>query len=147
MKCIDCGQPITGSTIPVVVHWGQAPTLPHLGRKIAEARCIPCDDKRRGKTAKPSTGDVRTPATALPSTKATKTSPKSSSPASSSKFHGGERIYRIVKKNPRKEGTWGWKSFQLIKDGMTVDQYIKAGGRKNDLQWDVDHKFVELKEK
>jgi hypothetical protein len=65
--------------------------------------------------------------------------------SSSSKFSGDERIYRIVKKNPRKEGTHGWNSFNLIKDGMTVSDYLSKGGRKNDLAWDLDHKFIELR--
>jgi hypothetical protein len=57
----------------------------------------------------------------------------------------GKRIYRIAKTNPRREGTWGWKSFNLITDGMTFEEYKNKGGRNNDLQWDIDKKFVELR--
>ena len=57
----------------------------------------------------------------------------------------GKKIYRISKTNPRKEGSWGWKSFNVITDGMTYEDYIKLGGRPQDLAWDEDHKFIEIK--
>jgi hypothetical protein len=57
MKCIDCNNPISASTPPVVVKWGDPPELPHLGRKIAQARCLDCNEKLRGKTPR-STGAV-----------------------------------------------------------------------------------------
>jgi hypothetical protein len=56
-----------------------------------------------------------------------------------------KKIYKLVKANPRKEGTWGWKSFNLIKDGMSYAEYKAAGGRNNDLSWDISHKFVEVR--
>lgn len=57
----------------------------------------------------------------------------------------GKKIYKLVDGNPRREGTHGFTSFALIKDGMPYDDYIKAGGRNNDLGWDIDHKYVELR--
>ena len=57
----------------------------------------------------------------------------------------GKQIYRISKTNPRKEGSWGWKSFNLITDGITYEEYIRLGGRPQDLAWDEDHKFIEIK--
>jgi DNA-binding MarR family transcriptional regulator len=59
----------------------------------------------------------------------------------------GKHIYRISKTNPRREGTHGYKSFALIKDGMTFEAYRQAGGRNNDLAWDLDHGFVEMRDK
>ena len=55
------------------------------------------------------------------------------------------KIIKKVSDNPRREGTFGYKSFQLIKSGMTVEQFVKKGGRLRDLHWDVDHEYVELK--
>lgn len=46
-------------------------------------------------------------------------------------------------KNPRRPGSHGWNSLKIIIDagdkGITLDAYQKAGGRMNDLHWDVDH--------
>ncbi len=56
-------------------------------------------------------------------------------------------IFRKTKDNPRREGTWGHKSFALIKDGMTYEAYKAAGGRNNDLMWDVEHGHLELRDK
>lgn len=55
----------------------------------------------------------------------------------------GGKFFKLVKENPRREGTHGHKSFNLLKDGMTYDEYIAAGGRNNDLRWDIDHGWVE----
>lgn len=63
--------------------------------------------------------------------------------ASTSKF-SSKKITKLVKDNPRRKGTWGWKSFNLIKSGMTYEQYLAAGGRRNDLAWDVRHKNVKV---
>ena len=57
----------------------------------------------------------------------------------------GKRIFKISKSNPRKPGTLGHQSFELIKDGMTFEEYKKAGGRNQDLRWDAEHGFVEVK--
>ncbi len=57
----------------------------------------------------------------------------------------GKKIYKLVKENPRREGSIGWTSFNLIKDGMSYEEYIAAGGRAGDVQWDLDHGFIELK--
>lgn len=49
--------------------------------------------------------------------------------------------------NPRREGTKGHRSYQLIlKAGgeMPYSIYKLQGGRPNDLQWDLDHGHVEL---
>ncbi len=54
------------------------------------------------------------------------------------------RIIKLVKQNPRKPKTKGHKSFSLIRNGMTVRQYLKHGGRAQDLRWDVDHGYVKL---
>lgn len=56
----------------------------------------------------------------------------------------GKRITKLTKENPRRKGTIGFKSFNLIKSGMTYEQYLAAGGRRQDLAWDVDHKYVKV---
>lgn len=69
----------------------------------------------------------------------------SDQPGPRSKFTG-KRIIKLVKENPRRAGTHGHKSFELIEDGMTYEKYKEKGGRNNDLQWDIDHEYVKLSE-
>lgn len=59
--------------------------------------------------------------------------------------YSGKVINKLVDKNPRKEGTSGHKSWSLIRNGMPYDAYIAAGGVRRDLEWDLAHKWVELK--
>lgn len=60
-----------------------------------------------------------------------------------SKFTG-KKITKLVKENPRREGSAGFKSFALIQNGMTYEKYIAAGGRRTDLDWSIKHKHVKV---
>lgn len=62
---------------------------------------------------------------------------------------GGQFIYPTTKcggRNPRREGTHGWKSMKIILDspGITTAEYFRQGGRPNDLKWDIEHGNVEV---
>lgn len=56
-------------------------------------------------------------------------------------------IIKDVKGNPRREGSWGHQSFDLIKSGMSLTSFISKGGRMKDLRWDLAHGFCHLAEK
>ncbi len=56
----------------------------------------------------------------------------------------GKRIVRLTKENPRRAGGKGYKSWNLLKKGMTYEQFIAAGGRHTDLAWDISHGNVKL---
>ena len=59
----------------------------------------------------------------------------------------GKWIKLLVSDNPRKEGTAGWKSYELlISHGadMLYEEYIRQGGRLVDLRWDIDRDRVEV---
>lgn len=56
----------------------------------------------------------------------------------------GLAITKLVAENPRREGSIGHKSFSLIKNGMTYEQYISAGGRRSDLAFDKSKGYVKL---
>lgn len=66
------------------------------------------------------------------------------SPGPRSSFKG-KVIKKLVVDNPRREGTHGHRSWELIKNGMTYEAYIEAGGRPNDLKWDLDREWVSVK--
>lgn len=62
--------------------------------------------------------------------------------------NNGRTITAIVETNPRREGTHGHKSMEIVlkagKNGIKYEDYIAAGGRPNDLAWDLDHKSVKI---
>ncbi len=63
--------------------------------------------------------------------------------------HAGKRIYALVDGNPRRPGSLGYYSYQIVKKagtkGITYEAFIKAGGLNNGLRWDLERKFVEVK--
>ena len=69
---------------------------------------------------------------------------KSAGPGRTSEF-AGKRIFRVSKENPRREGSQGWKSWNVIKKGMTYEDFIKAGGSRGSLAKEVKNKRVKLK--
>ena len=62
-----------------------------------------------------------------------------------SKFTGSF-ILATQEDNPRREGTFGYASFAILntKVPMAFEDYIKAGGRNNDLNWDLDRDWVKI---
>jgi hypothetical protein len=54
----------------------------------------------------------------------------------------GMTILRLTRANPRKAGTSGGRSWDLITKGMTVEEFLAAGGIRRDLEWDIDHKWT-----
>lgn len=64
--------------------------------------------------------------------------------------HAGKKIFILTEKNanPRREGTHGHKSFELVRTAgsgkLTYEAYIEKGGRSNDLAWDLDKGYVKV---
>lgn len=56
----------------------------------------------------------------------------------------GKIIRKVATGNPRREGSLGYKSWEVLKSGMTYEKYIAAGGRRTDLAWDLAKGFVKL---
>jgi len=58
----------------------------------------------------------------------------------------GKTIRSLVTENPRREGTHGHISMAIIIKAKEIsyEDYRAAGGRPNDLQWDIDHNNVEI---
>ena len=60
-----------------------------------------------------------------------------------------DTIVVVVDKNPRREGTLGWRSYNIIlnhnsDEELTVAKYLELGGRMNDLLWDVKRDRLQL---
>lgn len=58
---------------------------------------------------------------------------------------GEQKIKLLTPENPKRPGSDAHVLFARYKDGMTVDQYVAAGGRLDAVRWDVKHKFIALK--
>ena len=58
----------------------------------------------------------------------------------------GLKIIKLTKKgvNPHHDGTHSQRSFALIRSGMTVDEFMRKGGRNADLRVSIARGFVKL---
>ncbi len=45
----------------------------------------------------------------------------------------------VANANPRKAGSHGWHSLEIVRSnpGLTWEAFKEAGGRGNDLDWDI----------
>jgi hypothetical protein len=53
-------------------------------------------------------------------------------------------ITLLVTDNPKRVGSAARERFTLYRSGMTVGQFLAAGGLRADISWDVDHGFIRL---
>ena len=58
------------------------------------------------------------------------------------KYDGDARIQLLVPKNPKREGCAGYTRFNFYKNNMKIRDFIKAGGKTIDLDWDRDRGFI-----
>lgn len=55
-----------------------------------------------------------------------------------------DTIELLTESNPKRPGSATHARFELYKTGMTVADFLAAGGRRVDLRWDADHQFIRL---
>ena len=60
------------------------------------------------------------------------------------RFKKTATIQLLVTGNPKREGSLAHKRFALYKDGMTIADYIAAGGRTGDINYDVANQLIEV---
>jgi hypothetical protein len=53
-------------------------------------------------------------------------------------------ITYIHPQNPKKPGTRAARIWDLYRVGMTVDEYVAAGGRRSAIRYDDEHGFIQL---
>ncbi len=53
-------------------------------------------------------------------------------------------ITLLVDQNPKRKGCACYERFNLYKDGMTTEEYIQAGGKRDDIRWDIAHGFIQV---
>lgn len=47
-----------------------------------------------------------------------------------------------IKPNPKRPGSAAHARYNLYREGMTVSEYLRAGGRKADLRWDIKKRHI-----
>ena len=84
--------------------------------------------------------DTQMNAAPVKKAKATKTkAPKEPRANGGRSQFAGKTLYPNVESNPRRPGSHGHKSLEVIiahPDGISVDDYVAKGGRTKDLRWD-----------
>jgi hypothetical protein len=76
-----------------------------------------------------------------------KSARKTAAASTRNRIDQGLHIVPLVKDNPRRKGTFGYKSFAKIRKGMPVEKFVAAGGRLRDLRWDLQHNNLKLVKK
>lgn len=77
--------------------------------------------------------------------KSKKTAPvaEKAGPGHKSAFNDGMKITVLVKENPKRAGAAA--RFALYKNGITIAEYVAAGGTLADVRWDVKQDFISVK--
>lgn len=65
-------------------------------------------------------------------------------PQKSSKIPNDATIRVLAEENPRRKGTKAHERFELFKDGMTVKEYLDAGGTRLAIRTNVEKGHIEL---
>ena len=91
--------------------------------------------------------DRRTPAEVNREREGDKPKPQIAAPVRASEAQTDTRIIRVlVAENPKRKGTASYERFARYRDGMSVAEFVKAGGTQGDLRWDQERGFVRLEE-
>ena len=53
-------------------------------------------------------------------------------------------ITLLATENPKRPGSASFDRFALYQTGMTIAEYLKAGGQRSDIRWDSDRGFIAL---
>ena len=56
----------------------------------------------------------------------------------------GDTITLLVAENPKRPGSASYERFALYQDGMSVAEYLEAGGRRSDIRWDTARAFIAI---
>lgn len=54
------------------------------------------------------------------------------------------RIVYVSPENPKKAGSASYDRFALYQVGMTIDEFVKAGGTMADVKWDAERSFIKI---
>ena len=63
------------------------------------------------------------------------------------KYDRDARIQVCVPKNPKREGSGGYKRIQMDETGMRIRDCLEKGGKTIDLDWDRERGFIATEDK
>lgn len=46
--------------------------------------------------------------------------------------------------NPKRPGSASFERFKLYRTGMTVGDFLRGGGKREDISWDRNHEYIKL---
>lgn len=61
-----------------------------------------------------------------------------------SRYDDNDTIKVLVNRNPKRRNSKAHEIFYLYKDGMTVKEFLEAGGQRRDLNWNVAKNFMKV---
>lgn len=73
-----------------------------------------------------------------------KPAPSAPRPRGASVRGSDKRVVLTVVPNPKKAGSASAARYDLYRVGMTVDQFVAAGGTTADVKWDTEKGFITL---
>lgn len=72
--------------------------------------------------------------------------PRTPAPRGNARRGVDPRVIDSVKPNPKKPSSASWARYELYRVGMTVDEFVAAGGTTADVKWDLDKGFITIRE-
>jgi len=109
-------------------------------RKLAKS--VPTPAPREPDQTEEGTDDMAKTATAKKSLAKAKTGKVAAAANGSGKRAAANQqmMFVVAEENPRREGTNGWRSFEIVrkagKKGLTIEAFLSGGGRMIDARWD-----------
>ena len=83
----------------------------------------------------------------LPQEPAAQRKPRApSAPRGAARRGNDPRVVATVAPNPKKPSSASWARYELYRVGMTVDEFVAAGGTTADVKWDLEKGFITLAE-
>lgn len=52
------------------------------------------------------------------------------------------RVITNIQPNPYKPKSRNWERYKHYREGMSIEEYIILGGRRQDIMWDVNHAYI-----
>lgn len=117
---------------------GEDITMAQAEKTREKSKSTKKSSKKEARSAKKSTSTRKT------GSKKTRGSKNANGAGRTSAF-AGMRIVRLQKENPRREGSEGYNSWNVIKKGMTYEDFIKAGGSAGSLRKEVANGRIKMK--
>lgn len=62
------------------------------------------------------------------------------------RYNRNLKIQLLVDENPKRKKSDSWHRFNLYRTGMTIAEYIAAGGMPGDINYDVKHQLISVQE-